>query len=290
VSVRQVYIDGQFIPEQDAKLSLHDAGFVWGATVTDRVRTYRRRLFRLTEHLRRFRRSCELCRIPQSVPDAELTRLAEHLIEHNGSLIPREDELVLIIFATPGNHSPNLGLIVEPLDASRYQPLIARGARLITPPTRQILRESVPPEAKMRNRMHWWIAEQQVRDIDPTASAILLDTDDHLTETASANFAIVQNNSLLVPSRASVLDGVSLRVIEELCTQLSISFLERPISVEDCQQCDEAILTSTSFGVCGVSSFNSRPIPWPGKVLEQLRAAWSDLVGIDIWRDFHPCG
>jgi branched-chain amino acid aminotransferase len=280
------YLNGHFVPEEQAKLSLHDAGFTWGATVVDRVRTYGRQYFRLPEHLARFRRSCELCRIPPPAPDAELTLFAEHLLEQNGPLTHPDDELALVLFATPGDHNSfgTLGLHTEPIDVTRHRPLIERGARLVTPAVRHVPGQCVPLQAKMRSRTFWWIAEQQAHDIDAEASALLLDLSGHVTETAIANFLIVRGGVVISPPRELILDGISLRFVEEICGRLDIGFVEKPLRPEDCYDAEEALLTSTPFGVAGVSSLDSRPIPWPGPILQRLHDAWSAEVGADIWR------
>ena len=134
----------------------------------------------------------------------------------------------------------------------------------------------------MRSRMHWWIAEQQAHDIDPLASALLVDAAGHVTETASANFLIVKNGTILTPLRDSVLNGVSLQVVQELCGELNIPFVERPLTVAECQSADEAMLTCTSYCVAGVRRLNGVELPWPGPVWRRLLAAWSERVGVDI--------
>jgi branched-subunit amino acid aminotransferase/4-amino-4-deoxychorismate lyase len=278
------YLNGHFVPEEQAKLSLHDAGFTWGATVVDRARTYNRKWFRLPDHITRFRRSCELCRVPQSVPDSELTRFAEHLLEQNGPLTHPDDELSLVMFATPGAGYANLGMHTAPVDGLRHRSLLKRGARLVTPEVRHVPLECIPPQAKMRSRMFWWIAEQQAHDIDAEASALLLDLSGHITETAIANFVIVRGGVVISPPRESILDGVSLCFVEELCGRLEIGFDEKRLRLEDCYSADEALLTSTPFGVAGVSALNGRPIPWPGRLLQRLHDSWSAEVGMDIWR------
>ena len=73
------FLNGRFVPYEEARLPLHDAGFVFGATVTDLCRTFHHRLFRLPDHVARFRQSCELARISQPVPDQEIAHLAEEL-------------------------------------------------------------------------------------------------------------------------------------------------------------------------------------------------------------------
>src|SRR5688500_13597082 len=94
--------NGRFVATGELALSFADAGFVSGATVTDFCRTYRRRLFRWPDHLARLRRDCAACRVPLSVPDAELTAAAERLVAHNAQLLAESEDLALVTFATPG--------------------------------------------------------------------------------------------------------------------------------------------------------------------------------------------
>src|SRR5437588_12915769 len=96
------YRNGQLLPRHEFQLEIHDAGFIFGATVTDLCRTFRLQLFRLDDHLVRFRNSCRAARIPQPVADAELARAAQELTEHNAGLLATGQELALVLFATPG--------------------------------------------------------------------------------------------------------------------------------------------------------------------------------------------
>jgi branched-subunit amino acid aminotransferase/4-amino-4-deoxychorismate lyase len=326
------YLNGRFLPASQLALPAHDAGFVFGATATDLVRTFRHRPFRLADHLARFRRSCDTCRIPQPVPDAELARIAEELIAHNRGLAPGsadstrgftpdtphgipepapagdgskapgggfaepgDRDLALVLFATPGpigtyaglpggpgDGPPTLGLHTFPLPFARYRRLFTRGAGLVVPDVRHVPSASVDPTVKQRSRLVWWIAERQARDQDPAALALLLDQDGFVTETAAANFLIVRGGAVISPPRSSVLDGISLRVVTELCGELGIPFREERLTVADCLAADEAMLTCTSYCVAGVSSLDGRPIPWPGPVWQRLLAAWSRQVGMDI--------
>src|SRR5262245_39107224 len=93
------YLNGRYLPSVDPTLSPFAAGFVWGATATDRARTFHGELFRLDDHLARFRRSCEIARVPQPVGDDELASIATNLVAHN---YPLADELSVVLFATPG--------------------------------------------------------------------------------------------------------------------------------------------------------------------------------------------
>src|SRR5437660_73626 len=108
------YLNGRLLPEGDARLSLHDAGFVMGATVTDLCRTFRHRLYRWPDHLARFRSSCRATGIIPAVAEVDLTRSAEQLVEHNAALLAPEQDLALVVFATPG---PVAGRVAADEDA-----------------------------------------------------------------------------------------------------------------------------------------------------------------------------
>jgi branched-chain amino acid aminotransferase len=293
------YLNGRFLPQSEARLTLHDAGFVWGATVTDLCRTFRHRLFRLPDHLRRFRQSCTLAQVPQGLPDDRLTDLAEQLVAHNARLLRPEQDLALVLFATPGpvgyylgeeggpgDGPPTFGMHTFPLPLARYAGLFREGARLVVPPTRHVPAASVDPRIKQRSRLHWWLAERAARHIEPGASALLLDAHGHVTETAGANFLLVRDGAVLSPPRDSILGGVSLLTVEELCGELGIPFAERPLTVDDCLTAEEAMLASTPYCLAGVRSIQGAPIPWPGPAFRRLLGAWGRRVGLDVSRQF----
>ncbi len=298
------YLHGRFLPEAEAHLPLHDAGFVFGATVTDLCRTFHHRLYRLPDHLARFRRSCRYARIPQPLSDEELSQIAEALVAHNAALLAPEQDLALVIFATPGpigyyagqpggpgDGSATLGMHTFPLPFARYARFFEEGVHLIVPSTRHVPAECIDPRIKQRSRLHWWLAEQEARLSEPGAIALLLDMDGHVTETAGANILVVRGPTgvsgppvLMSPPRQAILGGVSLQVLEELSAGLGIRFEERPLSLYDCFSADEALLSSTPYCVAGVSRINGVPLPWPGAVCLRLLDEWSRLVGLDIRR------
>lgn len=288
------FLNGRFIPQAQASLALNDAGFVFGATVTDLCRTFRQRPYRWPEHLARFRRSCASADVQVPLEDAAITQKAEELVAHNAGLLDANGDLALVLFATPGpighylgqaslaGEQPTFGMHTFPLPFARYRPWIEHGIALATPSVRAIPAICVDPHIKQRSRMHWWLAEQEVRRTHPGAQALLLDLDGNVTETASANFLLVRDGTLISPPRNSILDGVSLGVVRELAARLGIPMAHRPISLEECHAADEALLTCTTYCIAGVRQINERARAWPGPMLRLLLAAWNAEVGLDI--------
>jgi branched-chain amino acid aminotransferase len=297
------YLNGRMVPFAEAALPLHDAGFVSGATVVDNTRTFRHNLFRWPDHLERFRRDCQACYVPLEATDAQLTATAEELVSHNANLLPPGGELQLVTFATPGrlgfylgeaaNGPPTLGIVTYPLPFARYRPFFTEGVTLAAVGRHAAREETIlPPTVKHRSRMLWHIADQKARARtgNPSALAILYDRGE-VTETSVANFLVVSEGVVISPPRDVILDGISLRVTRELCTALRIPFVEAPVVLGlDLNRASEAMLTGTGFCLAGVrelvESFGPKQIGWPGPVFRRLLAAWSDLVGVDIERQF----
>jgi branched-chain amino acid aminotransferase len=273
--------------------------------VTDLCRTFRHRLYRWPDHLARFRRSCRLAYIDVPFDDAFITQQAEELVGRNASLVDANQDLALVLFATPGpvgyylgqptavEEQPTFGMHTFPLPFARYRPWIEQGIKLATPSVRQVPRTSVNPHIKQRSRMHWWLAEQEVKHPSPptplpqgergaNAQALLLDLHGNITETASSNFLLVKNNSIVSPCPESILDGISLNVVMELCERLRIPFAQRNILLDEGYAADELLLTCTSYCLAGVVQLNGKEIPWPGPMLHRLLEAWNEEVGVDI--------
>ncbi len=291
------YLDGNFLAQSDARLRLNDAGFVMGATVTDLARTFRFRLFRWADHLLRFRQSCDAAHIPLSVSDEQLTAIAERLVEHNKTLIGPGADFGVVVFATPGiigyylgeaggvgDAPPTVGMHTFPLPFARYRRLFEDGATLAIPTVRHVPAASVDRAIKQRSRMHWWLADREVHARKPTASALLLDERGHVTETAAANFLLVKGGVILSPPSSDILGGVSLQVTREIGASLGIGFVERPLTVVDSFAADEALLTSTPYGLAPVRQLDDHVYPAPGPVAQLLMAEWDKVAGLPIGR------
>src|SRR5262249_48798772 len=121
---------------------------------------------------------------------------------------------------------------------------------------------------------------------DPGAIALLLDAGGAITETAAANVLLVLGGKVVSPPRANILEGISLRVVIELCSQVQIPFEERPLQLADLAGAEEVMLTSTPYCLVGVSRCQGTAVPWPGRIYERLVKAWSDAVGVNIHANF----
>jgi branched-chain amino acid aminotransferase len=292
------YLDGRFLPFHEAALPLADAGFVFGATVVDNARTYRHKLFRWPEHLARFRRDCQSCFVPLGADDSQITAAAEELIAHNARLLAPGGELQLVTFATPGplglylgadaDGPPTLGMHTYSLPFARFRRFFTEGANLALVGHQPADPSAIlPPGNKHRSRMAWWKADRLAKQHPPGAVALLADgPNGTITETAFASFLCVIDGCVVVPPEEQVLDGISLRATIELCLALGYEVANRSIPIAAIADMSEAMLAGTAFGIAGVKSIDECELTWPGPITAQLIAAWSDLVGLDVIRQF----
>lgn len=289
------FLNGRTVPAAEACLPVHDAGIVHGAIVTEQLRTFRQKLYRLEDHLSRLTRSLEATGLSAGLPTRELAEIACKLVEHNSRFIAPESESGLIILVTPGLHAPygpraalpsgpTVCIHTFPLPLYRWAASLRDGVRLVISSIRQVPPDCWPPQIKHRSRLHFYLAERQVRQADPGASALLLDQEDNVAEAASANFFMVRDGILVSPTITNILPGISRGVIIEHAARLAIPFVQRDIPAAELAKAEEAMLTSTPYCILPVTRINGAAVGTgcPGAVFRRLLTAWSKEVGVDI--------
>ena len=296
------WINGNFIPQAEAVITLHDAGFVMGATVTDMSRSFAHRPFMLTDHIQRFVAHCEACFISIKASELELLNAAKELIERNCLILKPHEDLALVLFATPGpigfylgepggagDGLPTLGMHTFKLPLHRYRPWVEHGAELITSSILQPSPSSISPTIKQRSRMHWWIAEREVKKRSATAMALLLDENGFLTETASSNLLILKDAGktdgdikILTPKPGKVLDGIALRMVKSFAMETGIPWIETDILPLDVKTTDAGLITSNSFCFAPVKSLNETKLALSKSFNEKLLEYWQKQVRLNF--------
>jgi branched-chain amino acid aminotransferase len=292
-----VYLNNQFVLASQARIAIFDAGIVMGATVTEQTRTFHKRPWRLDDHLRRLFRSLQSTRMDIGISKEQLAAISHELIDHNARPLEDTGELGLIHFVTAGEHpiysgmsarpartTPTVCVHTYPLPFALWAKKMLTGAHLVTPTIRHVPPQCYDPQVKYRSRMHFYLADLEARQVDPEASALLLDLAGNVTETSTANSLIVERGQIVSPTTANILPGISRAMVIELAGKLGISFEERDLHVDDVMNADEAFLTSTTFCLMPVTKLNGAPIGTgkPGAMTKRLQQAWSAEVGLDI--------
>ena len=294
-----VYLNGRFVPEPEAHLSIYDMAIVLGATVTEMTRTFKRTPFRLADHLNRLYRSLRYTRIDIRMTPEELSRVTMKVVEHNAGLLDDGGELGIVHFITGGEFheyvgsagraprvTPTVCIHTFPIPFHYFAEKLQNGAHAVTPSIRKIPSQCVDPRIKCRSRMNFFLAEKEVQLVDPDAICLMLDLEGNVTEGTGSNFFIVEGGKLVSPPRDVILCGISRQTVIELAEKISIPVEERPLQVYDVINADEAFSTTTPYCMCPVVKINGAPIGdgKPGPMFKRLASSWSNLVGVDIVR------
>ncbi len=290
------WINGAVVPVAEARLHVFDLGLVGGVSVAEMLRTFRHHLFRVEEHLDRLQQSLTLTGLHPAFDREEFSARLDQVVAFNTALIAAEDDLGAIVFVTAGLNPTyvgrdaavaagcSVGIHTFPLPYRQWAEKYDRGVALVVPSVQAMPGRIVDPRIKSRSRMHWHLADQAARQMEPGAMAILIDEHGHLTETAASNFIAVIDGELVSPPAGAVLEGVSLGVTRELATALGYPIQRRAITPAELAVATEAFLTSTPSGLLPVTRFQGQPLGngAPGPMYRQLLAAWCDSVGVDI--------
>jgi branched-chain amino acid aminotransferase len=288
MSTALAYLNGDWVPSSQLSISVDDIGFTVGATVTERLRTFRGQIFRLQEHLTRLRRSLDIVGLDGQSAADEVGHAIVEFLKRNERQINTEDDWSIVAFATPGvagAGKPTVCVHGYPLPFRQWATQFDSGVKVVVSDHRQVPVNCWPAELKCRSRMHYYLADRDAANRSPGARAIVLDQNGFIAESTTANVLVYHaGEGLISPPLEHILAGVSLGVMKELAAVLNMPFNMRPLSVEDFRTSDEALLTSTSICLLPVVECDGQPIRTgkPGPIYQRLLAAWGNLVGLDV--------
>ena len=283
-----VYSNGNWIPSVELAVAVDDVGFLLGATITERLRTFGGRVFRLEEHLRRMRQSLKVVGLDGAAITAELAAAVPEFVAKNAGQIAAEDDWSIVAFATPGvagSGRPTVCVHGWPLRFGEWVDFYERGLAAVVSDVRQVPDNCWPSELKCRSRMHYYLADLRAKAKRPDARAILLDQEGYVAESTTANVLVYrEEEGLSSPPDDHILVGISLGVVHELAGKLGIPFMRRRIAPAGLYESDEVMLASTSVCLLPIVECDGTRIGEgrPGPVFQQLLAAWSEMVGVDI--------
>ncbi|MFM9059573.1 MAG: aminotransferase class IV [Planctomycetaceae bacterium] len=294
------WADGRFVPQDGLAVPVGDAGFVLGATVTEQLRTFRGRLFLPDVHVRRLAESLAILGLEPGVSPAELAAAAAEVAARNharcaagrpAAMLP--PDLGVVIFVTPGDlpaqhegrgGTPRAVVHSFPLAFGTWAAAYDAGVALRSVAVRQVPETCWPIRAKVRSRLHYFLADREARATEPAARAVLAHADGRISETSTANVALVAHGTVTSPPPADALAGVSLDHARRLATRLGIPWREASLTAADLAAADEILLTSTPSCILPATRFDGASVGAgrPGPVFHAILAAWNAEVGLDI--------
>ena len=266
-----IYLNGSFIPIEDARISVLDRGFIFGDGVYEVIPVYSHIPFRLAEHLRRLQESLDGIKLKNPHTDIEWKELLEQIVASNEG----EDQSLYLHITrgvAPRNHAfpkevvPTIFIMSSPLVAVSKE-LIVTGVSAITANDNRWSRCDIKAISLLPNVLLRQMAS------DSNAIETLLLRDGFLSEGSASNIFIVKNKILLVPPKSNLmLPGITYDVVLELAVKYQIPYEIREISEKDLRFSDEILLTSSTKEIMPITLLDGKKVGSgkPGVVFAQL--------------------
>ncbi|TMJ10140.1 MAG: branched-chain-amino-acid transaminase [Bacillati bacterium ANGP1] len=278
------YVNGAFVPKEEAKISVYDHGYLYGDGIFEGIRAYNGRIFRLDRHLDRLYDSARylMLEIPLSKPE-----MSAAIVETVRRCGLRDAYIRPVISRGVGD----LGLdprkckvptVVIIVDTIQLYPKEAyeRGLRAVTAAVRKVRPDAVSVQAKTLNYLNSILARLEANRAG-VEEALMLQGDGYVCECSADNIFLVRGGEVWTPpAHLGILQGVTREAVMELARRQGLPMLERVFTLYDVYTADECFLTGTGAEVGPVVEVDSRRIAagTPGPITQRLIAAFRDLV------------
>jgi len=268
-----VYLNGQFLPLEEAKISVLDRGFIYGDGVYELVPVYGRRPYRLRQHLARLQRSLDGIRLANPHTDDEWEAIIAGLI---GRMAFADQGVYLQVtrgaakrdHAFPAGVAPTVFMMSNPLALpSREQ--IERGVAVVTAADERWLHCDLKTISLLGNVLARQLA------VDAGATETVLFRNGYLTEASASNVLLVRDGVIVAPPKDNqILPGITYDVAFELAREAGLPIEVRAVSKDEALAADEMWLSSSTKEVLAVTSVDGRPFGGgkPGPVFRKVHA------------------
>jgi D-alanine transaminase len=273
-----VYLNGKFMPVEDAHIPVLDRGFIFGDGVYEVIPVYSRHPFRLAEHLHRLQHSLDRVRIANPYSDAEWARLAGEIIERNAG----EDQSVYLQVtrgvakrdhAFPKGVQPTVFMMSNPL-VTPAPALVESGVACISAQDYRWLNCDIKSVSLLGNCLLRQLSA------DAGAAETILFRDGRLTEASASNVFIVRDGVVLTPPQDNlVLPGITCDVVIEIARAREFQLEVRPVSEAEVRGADEIWITSSTKEVLAVTTFDGKPVGdgKPGPLFRRMHALYQQF-------------
>jgi D-alanine transaminase len=275
-----VYLNGEFMPLEAARIPVLDRGFIFGDGVYEVVPVYSRRPFRMAEHLRRLQHSLDGIRLANPLTDAQWTTLMTDIIAKNESAGADQSVYLQVTrgvakrdHAFPKIVKQTVFMMSSPL-TTPSQEQIDHGASAITAADFRWLKCDVKSVSLLGNCLLRQMAA------DAGATETILFRDGKLTEASASNVFVVKNGVLLAPPKNHlVLPGITYDVVLEIARAREFEVEVRDISEAETRSADEIWVTSSTKEVLAITTLDGKPVGdgKPGMLFRRMHALYQDF-------------
>jgi branched-chain amino acid aminotransferase len=289
----KVFLNGQFVPQEEAKISVFDHGLLYGDGVFEGIRSYNGRVFKLKEHIDRLFDSSKAIMLQPPLSKEEIMEKVLETLRINNL---KDAYIRLVITRGKGDlgldpqkcQEPTIFIITDKI-VLYPKALYEKGLEVVTVPTRRNIPEAISPRIKSLNYLNNILAKIEANNAG-VIEAIMLNSEGYVTEGTGENIFIVKDDTLLTPPpHTGILVGITRNVVMELASNLGIPVEEKILTRYDLYTADECFFTGTAAEVIPVVKIDLRTIGdgKPGMYTKKIMKMFHELTqntGVSIYK------
>lgn len=284
---RRIFMNGRLVPEEEARVSVFDHGYLYGDGVFEGIRAYNGRVFRLVEHIDRLFESAHSIMLPIPYDRSGMVDAVVETVRANNL---RDAYIRVVVSRGAGD----LGLDPRKCKASQVviiadkivlypDELYANGLTVITVATRRNIAGALDPKIKSLNYLNNILVKIEANQAG-VMEALMLTGDGYVTEGSGDNIFIFRKGTLITPPPyLGILEGITRAVVIGLARAEGIPVLEAPFTRHDVYVADECFLTGTAAEVIPVIEVDARIVGTgkPGPATRRLMELFHSLTGTE---------
>jgi len=284
---KYVWFDGEYVLTENAQVPITTHAIHYGTSVFEGIRAYGNgenlHVFRLDEHVKRFRRSGQFYNISLNFSDKEITDAVIGICKKNDI----KESCYIRPFYFVGDYGINLHVTEKaPTNVAIFSFLFGdlfnkNGISAGVASWRKFSDKSTPTQAKMGgNYLNSIIATQEAKR-NGVDEAILLDHNGNVSEAPGENIFIVKDGQLITPSlESSALEGITRDAVIKIAGDLDIDVVQREIAKSELDMSDEIFLTGTAAEITPITSMDSKKVGdgKPGAITKKMMQEYTDIV------------
>ena len=282
-----IYLNGKFLSEEEAKVSVFDHGLLYGDGVFEGIRSYNGKIFKLDEHLKRLYNSAKSILLEMPLEFSELKEATIQTVRTNKL---KDSYIRIVVTRGIGDLGldpnkckiPTLFIIASKIQL--YPEVVyEKGIDVVAVATRRNANESINPAIKSLNYLNNILAKIEANNAGAT-EGIILNQDGFVSEGTGENIFIVKGDTLSTPPvSVGTLEGITRDVVMELGKNIGLKVKEDNITRYDIYTCEEMFLTGTAAEIVPVVKVDGRIIgsAKPGKITKKIRDEFINLTQVE---------
>jgi len=282
-----IYLNGEYVTKEDAKISVYDHGFLYGDGIFEGIRVYKGNIFKCKEHLDRLYDSAKSIMLDIPLSMEEMQAAVIETLRRNDM---RDGYIRLVVSRGPGNlgldpkRCPSAWVIIIVEQLAIYSEEAYRnGLVSVSVSQRRNIPDALNPKIKSLNYLNNILVKIQA-NLAGVGEAIMLNSQGYVAEGSSDNIFIIKNGTLITPPcYVGALEGITRAAIIELCDKLGYKLKEDPFTLHDVYVADEVFFTGTAAEVIAVREVDGRTIGTgqAGPITSHLLQEFRKIVTVD---------